>query len=104
MRHWCVAGKDGGETALDLTLTEFRLLAHLARTPKRVFSRGELLETCLPEGEALERTVDSHLSKLRKKLAEATGGQNYIETVWGRGYVLRDPSPVDLDRRFAMGA
>jgi two-component system cell cycle response regulator CtrA len=29
--------------------------------------------------------------KLRKKLAQATGGENYIETVWGRGYVLRDP-------------
>jgi two-component system cell cycle response regulator CtrA len=31
--------------------------------------------------------------KLRKKLATATNGENYIETVWGRGYVLRDPNP-----------
>ncbi|MBT9243888.1 response regulator transcription factor [Gemmobacter fulvus] len=50
------------------------------------------------------KIIDVFICKLRKKLAEATGGQNYIETVWGRGYVLRDPSPVDLDRRFAMGA
>lgn len=82
-----VADKDGGETALDLTLTEFRLLAHLARTPKRVFSRGELLEACRPEGEALERTVDSHLSKLRKKL-EAQGVAGVPANVRGVGYRL----------------
>ena len=37
------------------------------------------------------KIIDVFICKLRKKLAEATGGQNYIETVWGRGYVLRDP-------------
>ncbi|WP_343618195.1 response regulator [Ralstonia sp.] len=56
--------------ALTLTLTEFKLLAQLARAPRRVFSRAELLATCLPEGDALERTVDSHISKLRKKLED----------------------------------
>ncbi len=40
------------------------------------------------------KIIDVFICKLRKKLAEATGGQNYIETVWGRGYVLRDPQPV----------
>ena len=39
------------------------------------------------------KIIDVFICKLRKKLAEATEGQNYIETVWGRGYVLRDPSP-----------
>lgn len=39
------------------------------------------------------KIIDVFICKLRKKLAEATGGQNYIETVWGRGYVLRDPGP-----------
>jgi two-component system cell cycle response regulator CtrA len=38
------------------------------------------------------KIIDVFICKLRKKLAEATGGQNYIETVWGRGYVLRDPA------------
>ena len=38
------------------------------------------------------KIIDVFICKLRKKLAEATGGDNYIETVWGRGYVLRDPS------------
>jgi len=37
------------------------------------------------------KIIDVFICKLRKKLASATGGDNYIETVWGRGYVLRDP-------------
>ena len=37
------------------------------------------------------KIIDVFICKLRKKLASATGGANYIETVWGRGYVLRDP-------------
>jgi len=39
------------------------------------------------------KIIDVFICKLRKKLAQATGGDNYIETVWGRGYVLRDPVP-----------
>jgi two-component system cell cycle response regulator CtrA len=50
------------------------------------------------------KIIDVFICKLRKKLAEATGGQNYIETVWGRGYVLRDPSPADLMARLAASA
>jgi two-component system cell cycle response regulator CtrA len=49
------------------------------------------------------KIIDVFICKLRKKLAEATGGQNYIETVWGRGYVLRDPAPAQ-GGRVAMGA
>ncbi|MBT8003391.1 MAG: response regulator transcription factor, partial [Rhodospirillales bacterium] len=40
------------------------------------------------------KIIDVFICKLRKKLANATGGEHYIETVWGRGYVLRDP-PAD---------
>ena len=50
------------------------------------------------------KIIDVFICKLRKKLADATGGENYIETVWGRGYVLRDPLPAELDRRTAIGA
>ncbi len=50
------------------------------------------------------KIIDVFICKLRKKLATATGGDNYIETVWGRGYVLRDPEPVQMDRRVAIGA
>jgi two-component system, cell cycle response regulator CtrA len=46
------------------------------------------------------KIIDVFICKLRKKLAEATEGANYIETVWGRGYVLRDPV-VTEGRRLA---
>lgn len=72
---------------LALTLTEFKLLAQLARAPKRVFSRAELMATCLPEGDTLERTVDSHISKLRKKL-ETLGVEGIPAGVRGVGYKL----------------
>ena len=49
------------------------------------------------------KIIDVFICKLRKKLAEATGGDNYIETVWGRGYVLRDPVRGS-DRARAVGA
>lgn len=73
--------------ALDLTLTEFRLLTHLARAPTRVFSRAELLDACMAESDALERTVDSHVSNLRRKLGQAGAGGLCIN-VRGVGYRL----------------
>ncbi|HZS85752.1 MAG TPA: response regulator transcription factor [Stellaceae bacterium] len=42
------------------------------------------------------KIIDVFVCKLRKKLAVATNGENYIETVWGRGYVLRDPAPGEM--------
>ncbi len=47
------------------------------------------------------KIIDVFVCKLRKKLASATGGENYIETVWGRGYVLRDPVQRDDDSAVA---
>ena len=41
------------------------------------------------------KIIDVFICKLRKKLSAATGGDNYIETVWGRGYVLRDPEGIE---------
>lgn len=79
---------ENGWHPLALTLTEFRLLAHLARTPARVMTRAELLAACLPEGDALERTVDSHISKLRRKL-EDHGVVGIPIGVRGIGYKLR---------------
>jgi two-component system response regulator AdeR len=82
--------RDGTVHALPLTLTEFRLLAHLARAPRRVFSRSELIAACLSsEGDVLERTVDSHLSKLRKKLEDA-GLPGVPVSLRGVGYRLED--------------
>lgn len=72
-----------------LTSTEFKILLHLIRYPKRVFSRQEILEYCLPEGDTSERTVDSHISKLRKKI-EQTGLLSVPESIRGFGYRLGD--------------
>ncbi|SDW43544.1 two component transcriptional regulator, winged helix family [Ruegeria halocynthiae] len=51
------------------------------------------------------KIIDVFICKLRKKLSNATGGENYIETVWGRGYVLRDPQSSSMgETRMAVGA
>ena len=52
------------------------------------------------------KIIDVFICKLRKKLSIATNGENNIETVWGRGYVLRDPEPVAVpsEHRIAIGA
>ena len=50
------------------------------------------------------KIIDVFICKLRKKLSEANSGENYIETVWGRGYVLRDPEPAASSKKLAVGA
>lgn len=50
------------------------------------------------------KIIDVFICKLRKKLSEATGRENHIETVWGRGYVLRDPKPDDTAQDMAISA
>lgn len=86
--HSAAVYDDAGQAVpLALTLTEFRLLACLAAQPRRCFSRAYLIENCLPESDALERVIDSHLSKLRRKL-QLAGQDGLIETVRGIGYRL----------------
>ncbi|WP_410211406.1 response regulator [Aquirhabdus sp.] len=77
----------GASQELPLTLTEFRLLVHFAQQPKRCFTRLDLIDACLPESDALDRVIDSHLSKLRRKLSDV-GGSDLIQTVRGVGYRL----------------
>ncbi len=50
------------------------------------------------------KIIDVFICKLRKKLSQATGGDSHIETVWGRGYVLRDPEPAERADRIAVSA
>jgi len=75
---------------LNLTASEFRLLKTLAMAPGKVFSRGELIERALPESEAMERVIDTHMANLRRKLAAARG-VGLLETVRGAGYRLVEP-------------
>jgi DNA-binding response OmpR family regulator len=72
---------------VQLTATEFSLLLLLASNPGRVFSREFLLEEVWGDEVAVfDRTIDSHIQRLRKKLGGAGSPGDLIETVWGVGY------------------
>jgi len=77
-----------GEEMLALTPAEFRLLVALVQARGRVMSRQALLDSLYgaAQGEALERTVDVHIGRLRDKLGEEIGEPRYIATVRGLGY------------------
>ena len=78
-----------GERSIDLTPSEFDLLAALMATPGRVFSRLDLLDVI--QGvryEGYERTIDTHIKNLRAKVEDDPRNPRYIETVYGVGYRL----------------
>ncbi|WP_345830727.1 response regulator [Erwinia sp. HDF1-3R] len=85
-----VGDEDQGQQWLDLTPTEFALLAFTMRAQTQPFSRQQLLEHCLPDSEALERVVDTHVYNLRRKL-ESAGITNVLHNVRGVGYRFRQP-------------
>lgn len=76
-----------GDQLLDLTRVEFLLLDALVNVQGRVVSRGFLIETAL-DGDAFDRSVDPHISRLRQKLASVAGAQVTIAAVRGEGYRL----------------
>jgi two-component system response regulator BaeR len=72
---------------LVLTAVEFRILQLLAGHPGRIFARGQLIDQIYPDHRIVdERTIDSHIKKLRRKLAEAAPGVELIHAVYGVGY------------------
>jgi two-component system response regulator BaeR len=76
-------------TALKLTPVEFALLNHLASHPSRVFSRDQLMDAAYSDYRVVsDRTVDTHIKNLRKKLSDAGPGTDMIESVYGIGYRL----------------
>ncbi|MDP2948606.1 MAG: response regulator transcription factor [Chloroflexota bacterium] len=78
-----------GDALISLTPTEFRLLATLARQPGRVYSRAQLVEAAQGyEFEGYDRTIDSHIKNLRRKLSDRPGCR--IVTVHGLGYKLEE--------------
>ncbi|HKY38191.1 MAG TPA: response regulator transcription factor [Polyangiaceae bacterium] len=77
--------------SLDLTRVEFDLLATLLGSPGRVFTRAELIDRVWGDGFRItDRTIDSHVKALRRKIAEAGAEPSWIETVRGVGYRLSD--------------
>ena len=79
-------------TAVHLTGKEYQMLELLSLRKGTTLTK-EMFRNHLYGGmdEPELKIIDVFICKLRKKLSEATGGENFIETVWGRGYVLRDP-------------
>jgi len=80
-----------GGRPVELTPTEFQLLAALAREPGRVFTRAQLLDAVHGVAfESYERAVDAHVKNIRKKLEPAPGRPRYLLTVHGVGYRFAD--------------
>lgn len=82
-------------SAVHLTGKEYQMLELLSLRKGTTLTKEMFLNHLYGGMDEPElKIIDVFICKLRKKLAEATGGQNYIETVWGRGYVLREPNHV----------
>ena len=78
-------------SAVELTPKEFDLLALFAQNPGRPFSRDELLDRIWRDDyEVTDRTIDTHVQRLRKKLGDQSG---VIQTVWGVGYRFERAEP-----------
>jgi two-component system cell cycle response regulator CtrA len=79
---------------LSLTGKEYAILELLSFRKGTSLSKEMILNHLYGRIDGPElKIIDVFVCKLRKKLAQATGGTHYIETVWGRGYTLRDPMP-----------
>ncbi len=82
--------------AVELTPTEFTLLATLARQPGRIFTRGQLLDALHGVAfESYERAIDSHVKNLRRKVEPDPRRPRYVLTVYGVGYRSADDRPED---------
>lgn len=87
----CQVFKNGQE--IQLTPTEFKILFTLATRPGIVFSRLQLLKAALEDGYmGYERTMDSHIRNLRRKLGDDPANPRYIQTVYGFGYRFGEQS------------
>ena len=81
-----------GGQELKLTPCEFNLLKTLLSHPNRIFSRNELINVVQGyDFEGYERTIDSHIKNLRKKIAGCLPGKGVISTIYGVGYKLSAP-------------
>jgi two-component system cell cycle response regulator CtrA len=79
---------------LHLTAKEYQILALLALRTGSTLTKETFLNHLYGglDDEPDAKIIDVFICKLRKKLANASGGQDYIETIWGRGYALREPT------------
>ncbi len=88
-----VVGRAG--VRIDLTASEFALLATMAASPGRVFTRAQLLDAIHGEAfDAYERAVDAHVKNIRRKLEPVPQRPRYLLTVFGVGYRLAEPGEL----------
>ena len=89
---------------LHLTAKEYGIIELLSLRKGQTLTKEQFLNHLYGGIDEPElKIIDVFICKLRKKLSTATGGDNYIETVWGRGYVLRDPDTTGSTSRPARG-
>jgi two-component system response regulator BaeR len=80
---------------LDLTAVEFNLLQMLYSTPGRIYSRSQLMDRIYPDERVVsDRTIDSHIKKLRKKIAVAAPDHELIHSLYGVGYKFEQPHKI----------
>ncbi len=73
--------------AIDLTLVEFKLLKLLASVDGKIFSRQEIIRTIYSDNRVIsERSIDSHIKKLRRKIEDVIDGDNPVQSVYGVGF------------------
>jgi two-component system cell cycle response regulator CtrA len=96
---------DVGGMPVHLTGKEYQMLELLSLRKGTTLTKEMFLNHLYGGMDEPElKIIDVFICKLRKKLSEATGGDNHFETVWGRGYVLRDPERGRQAERIAVGA
>ena len=77
---------------LDLTAVEFKLLHFLFQHPGRIYSRSQLMDRIYSDQRIVsDRTIDSHIKKLRKKIANAAPDEDLIHSIYGVGYKFEAP-------------
>ena len=81
-----------GARAVELTATEFQILATMAREPGRIFTRSQLLDAVHGVAfESYERAIDAHVKNIRRKLEPDPARPRIVETVYGVGYRVAEP-------------
>jgi DNA-binding response OmpR family regulator len=88
-----------GGKPLELTRVEFDLLSSLLESPGRVYTRAQIIDKVWGDGFAItDRTIDSHVKSLRRKVADAGGDPGLIETVRGVGYRIAEQPRAQVER------
>lgn len=83
---------------VSLTLVELELLKALQERPGHIFSRAKLMHRIYPDNRIVsDRTIDSHVKKLRQKLRSVSGDVEYIHSVYGIGYKFEMPQPNEAN-------